>query len=303
MVEPPDILLIDTLRMIPRPPYVVQPLDVLILRVAEPAPGQPVDGTYTVSPDGTINLGFSYGLVRVAGLTLEQVEEAVRRQVGRVIKEPQVAVGLAQFRGIQQVRGEHLVRPDGTISLGSYGCVYVAGLTLEQIKRVIQTYLSQYVLDPEISVDVFAYNSKVYYVITDGAGYGMQVNRFPVTGKETVLDAIGNIGGLPAVASKKNIWVARPTPAKHGCVEILPVDWLAITQAGATGTNYQLYPGDRVYVGSNPLIKFDNILAQIVAPIERLFGVTLLGVNTIRSFSNNNGTNGTGTTTFFTTGR
>ena len=46
----------------------------------------------------------------------------------------------------------------------------------------------------------------------------------------------------------RRIWVARPTPANHACNQILPVDWLAITQGGSTRTNYQLFPGDRVYV-------------------------------------------------------
>lgn len=292
MIEPPDILLIDTIRMIPKPPYVVQPLDVLVIRVDQALPNQPIEGTYTVSPDGTINLGYSYGLVRVGGLTLVEVERAIRLQLRRALKDPQVAVGLASFRGIQQARGQHLVRPDGTINLGSYGCVYVAGLTLMQAKVAIERHLSQYVLDPEISVDVFAYNSKDYYIIIDGAGYGQQVFRFPVTGNETVLRAMSLIQGLPAVASKKKIWVARPAPACNPCVQILPVDWIAITQAGATATNYQIFPGDRIYVRSNPLIEIDNRLAQILAPIERLLGATLLTTTTINSFRSNGSNSG-----------
>jgi polysaccharide export outer membrane protein len=298
IIEPPDILVLDAVRMIPKPPYIVQPLDVLLLRVAEPAPNQPIEGTYTVTPEGTINLGYSYGLVRVAGLTLAQVEETVRRQLGRVLKEPQVAVGLAQFRGIQQVRGEHLVRPDGTISLGTYGCVYVTGLTLEQARVAICRQLSCFLLDPDVSVDVYSYNSKVYYVITDGAGYGQQVYRFPITGKETVLDAVSNIGGLPAVGSLKKIWVARPTPENHECNEVLPVDWLALAEGGSTGTNWQLFPGDRVFIQSNPLIKFDNRLAQFLSPIERILGVTLLAANVRNAFRSNNGNNGFVTSAF-----
>src|SRR5262249_15739256 len=99
----------------------------------------------------------------------------------------------------QPVRGQHLVRPDGTISLGIYGTVRVAGLTLEQAKMAIWEVLSQRVPTPEIIdpetkkrlrvdplqnlyVDVLAYNSKWYYVITDGGGYGEQVVRLPITG-------------------------------------------------------------------------------------------------------------------------
>ena len=53
-----------------------------------------------------------------------------------------------------------------------------------------------------MSVDVLAYNSKVYYVIMDGGGYGQQIVRLPCTGNETVLDAIAQVNGLPQVASK-----------------------------------------------------------------------------------------------------
>jgi polysaccharide export outer membrane protein len=292
MIEPPDILLIDAIRLIPRPPYVVQPFDVLLVRVANPLPNQPVDGSYVVAPDGTINMGFGYGVVRVAGLRLEAVQEEIRKALTKTIRGPQVAVGLGQFRGMQQLRGEHLVRQDGTISLGTYGSVNVTGLTIAQAKQQIEQCLSQYLVNPEISLDVFAYNSKVYYIIADGAGYGQQVFRLPVTGKETVLDAISQIQGLPLVASKKHIWVARPAPAGAPCDQILPVDWRAITEGGSTATNYQLFPGDRIYIKADCLICLDNWIAKIVSPIERLFGVTLLGTATVQEFRNNNNNRG-----------
>jgi protein involved in polysaccharide export with SLBB domain len=288
VIEPPDILLIDTVRMIPLPPYRVEPLDVLLIQAAEPLPNQIIAGPYGVGPDGTINLGYSYGLVRVAGLTLAEVEAVLRAHLSRTLRNPQVSVALATYRGIQQVRGEHLVTPDGTINLGTYGAVYVAGLTLPQARCVIEKYLSQFVLNPQISLSVFAYNSKVYYVIFDGGGFGQQVLRFPITGNETVLDAISNVAGLPAVASKKRLWLARPAPAGHPCDQILPIDWLAITQGGSTATNYQLFPGDRIYVKADCLISLDYALAKILSPIERIFGVTLLGEATVQGFRNNN---------------
>jgi hypothetical protein len=163
----------------------------------------------------------------------------------------------------------------------------VTGLTIPQAKHAIEQYLSQFLVNPEISLDVFAYNSKVYYIIADGAGYGQLVYRLPVTGKETVLDAISLIQGLPVVASKKKIWVARPAPAGAPCDQVLPVDWRAITMGGSTATNYQIFPGDRIYIQSDCLIRLDYAIAKIVSPIERLFGVTLLGSTTVQSFRHN----------------
>jgi polysaccharide export outer membrane protein len=196
----------------------------------------------------------------------------------------------------QNIKGQHLVRPDGTINLGLYGSsVYVAGLTLDQIRALVADAIQSRLDEKEVkvkvenvTVDVLAYNSKVYYIITDGGGFGAQVYRVPVTGNETVLDAIAQINGLPAVSSKK-IWVARRTLDGHN--NILPVDWCAITQRGNVATNYQLFPGDRLYVQADRLIATDNWLAKFLAPIERVLGVTLLGSSTVNSIRNSNGNN------------
>src|SRR5262249_36816547 len=150
-------------------------------------------------------------------------------------------------------------------------------------------HLSQFLLRPEVSVDVFAYNSQVYYIVLDGGGYGQQIYRFPITGNETVLDALSLINGLPAVASPKRVWVARPNSQADGhCGRVLPVNLQDVVQCGSVDTNYQVFPGDRIYVQADPLIKTDNTLAKIIAPIERVFGVTLLAQETILSFGNNN---------------
>ena len=281
IIEPPDILYIDAIRIIPKSPYRIEPLDVLVIQVGEPLPTQPIGvSPYPVSPDGTVNLGFSYGMVRVAGLTLEEAAQNIQQHLLRTLDNPKVSVALAQFRGVQQTRGEHLVQMDGCIALGSYGCVHLTGLTLSQAKCVLEKHLSRWLLNPEISLSVSAFNSKVYYIILDGGGYGQQVFRFPITGNDTVLDAISQINGLPPISSTRKIWVARPTPAQKGCYQILPVNWQALTQAGDTETNYQLFPGDRIYVKSNGLLHFNNRLSQLLYPINNLFGAALLGAGT-----------------------
>jgi protein involved in polysaccharide export with SLBB domain len=184
----------------------------------------------------------------------------------------------------QPVQGEHLVRPDGTINLGTYGSVHVAGLTLDQARAVIKEQLSQYIKNVKLNVDIFAYNSKKIYIIADGAGFGQQVVPIPFTGNDTVLDAISQIGGLPVTASKKKIWVARPGP--DDSIQTLPVDWKGITQDGLARTNYQLFPGDRIYIQSDRLMALDGIVTKILTPVERVFGTTYLGARTIFQLQN-----------------
>jgi polysaccharide export outer membrane protein len=275
-IEPPDILLIDAIRVVPLPPYRVAALDTLVIQ-GNGLPTAPIGGMYVVDTDGTVNLGFTYGSVRVVGMTLPEAKHAIEEWLKKDIVKPEVQVSLGQSQALQQIRGEHLVRQDGTVGLGTYGDVSVVGKTLPEARAAIEAQLSHYLLDPQVTLDVFAYNSKVYYVIYDGAGAGQQIVRLPVTGNDTVLDAVSQVSGLSAVADKRHIWVARPVPACTEGDQILPVDWCAITKRGRTETNYQLFPGDRIYVDSDPLVTVDVRLARILSPLERLFGVTILG--------------------------
>ena len=232
VIETPDILLIDAIRIIPLPPYRVEPLDVLYITGTNVFESNPINGLYPVDPDGTINLGPAYGgVVRVADMTTDEIQRVVQQKVRQYAKGAEITVSLAQSRGVQQIAGQHIVRPDGTVGLGSYGSVYVAGMTIAQAKAAIESHLAKYLYRPEVAIDVWAFNSKFYYVITDFAGAGEQVARLPHTGNETVLDAFSQIGGLSAVSSKK-IWVARPAPSDCGHDQILPV-----TGAGSPATS------------------------------------------------------------------
>jgi polysaccharide export outer membrane protein len=156
-------------------------------------------------------------------------------------------------------------------------------MTQGQAKLAIEMHLSATLEYPEVSVDVAGYNSKVYYVISQGAGLGDGVARVPITGNETVLDAIAQINGTEAVSSK-HMWIARPAPHGNPCDQILPVDWNAITQRADTSTNYQLLPGDRLFIQEDKWIATNTYINKVLTPVERLFGFTLLGGSTTRFF-------------------
>src|SRR5262245_22116321 len=148
VIEPPDILLVDALRVFPKPPYRLNPYDALNIQASVSLPGEPVNAVYPVEPDGTVNLGPTYGSVTVVDLTVEEAQAEIQKRLRKSVKETTVSVTLAQARGVQQIRGEHLVRPDGTISLGLYGSVYVSGMTLAEAKSAIEAHLSEFLLRP-----------------------------------------------------------------------------------------------------------------------------------------------------------
>lgn len=290
IVEPPDVLQVDLIAAVPKPPYKVMPLDGLAIRVTNTLPDAPIAGIYTVSPEGAIDLGIPYGSFPVRGKTLEEVRAIIEKQLSETLKKPVVEVNLAQSRAMQQVRGPHLVRPDGTVGLGVYGSVRVVGMSLVEVKRALEAHLSQFFESPEVSIEIAGYNSKVYYVIFDGGGAGQRITRMPITGNETVLDAVGLQSGLTTVSNPKRIWISRPAPAGQGH-QVIPIDWKAISECGDPQTNYQLMAGDRIFVQSYDAVKLNTVMSRVLAPVEQALGVGLLGVGL---FNFNNGFGGFG---------
>jgi autotransporter-associated beta strand protein len=263
----------------------------LTFNSTEPAGGEALNkvgsGTLTLSRDNTYT-----GTTTVATVT-DRGEMQVRGWqpgmqtlvLGNATPSPDSIKITRTSRGISGAdlgTGQYLVAPDGNINMRQYGMVQVMGMTVVELKDVLEKHLSKYIESPEVWINVLGYNSKVFYIITDGAGSGDNVRRMPITGNETVLDAMAAVGGLSPLSSKR-IWLSRPSSTNSKKGTILPIDYVAITQQGATETNYQIMPGDRIFIAGDRTIALNNNLGKITAPVERMLGVISLGTSTIRS--------------------
>jgi polysaccharide export outer membrane protein len=150
----------------------------------------------------------------------------------------------ANFESPVRLPGDQTVLPDGTIQLGRYGQIVVAGKTIPQIEADVQAQIeAQEKNAGPVTVRLVTRVSKVYYVLGEVNAPG----AFPLQGRETVLDAILAAGGLNEKASRKFITLSRPTPP-DGCRVVLPICYNDIVQLGDTSTNYQIAHGDRIFV-------------------------------------------------------
>ena len=278
-LQPPDILRIELLKVVPRAPYRIAAYDILQIEVGGTMPEEPINGYFLVESEGIVTLGPAYGVVRVEGMTFDEATEAVTRQLRKLLQRPAVSLRLSRSAETQEITNSYLVQPDGSVNLRRYGMVRVAGKTITEARLAVQEQLSQYFDSPQVTIDIAHYVSQKYYVITAGAGMGENIQTFPITGRETVLDAIARLEGLKQVSSK-TMWVAPPTPTEKGEDNVLPVDFVGITQ-GLTATNYQLLPGDRLYIVDDNLVAGENYLTKVTQPIERLLNLSGLGTSTI----------------------
>lgn len=142
-----------------------------------------------------------------------------------------------------------IVRADGVIDLGFFGDVYVAGLTLEETELKIAQHLDRFAAERQLRGPVVVSarlsnggQSKQYYVM----GVVTTQGKFPMTGNETVLDAILQ-AGLRTNSLPEKAYLVRPHPS-GGPDTILKIDWEGIKERGDTLTNYQIFPGDRIIV-------------------------------------------------------
>ena len=235
-------------KKVSMPDYIVEPPDLVIVEVLEALPGRPISGERLVRPDGKISLGF-YGDVYVAGLTISEVKEKLVLHLRHFLTDE--ALGLV------------VLDPE------------TGGPVLEEGKpKTVEPKDSD-----RIFVDVTAYNSKNYYVLGDVAAPG----RLPVTGNETVLDAIQFAGGLLPTAAPTNIRLVRPAPPGACCEQKLPINLAAIMSGGDATTNYQLMPGDRIVVYRDPIVRTTIFIDRLAAPFQTVLNSILQYSFTARS--------------------
>jgi polysaccharide export outer membrane protein len=151
----------------------------------------------------------------------------------------------------------------------------VAGMSAEQIQAQVQTLVTQ--------TESFKHEQKMALVshrtgglgvpneLTETPDYGVTVRlvnkesalfyvmgevnapgSYPLVGHETVLDAIIAAGGLSDRSNDHKVILTRPQ-ANGQPRAILPICYQQILQLGDVSTNYQLMPGDRIYVPSMTL--------------------------------------------------
>lgn len=140
---------------------------------------------------------------------------------------------------------DQVVMADGSLDLGGFGRLVVAGMTLETAEELIeQTILTAGAPATAVNVRLLEPVHRFYVL-----GAVPSPGSYPLIGHETVLDAILSAGGLTADAAPCKILLARPTPPS-GCRVVLPICYREIVQLGDTTTNYQMQPGDRIFVSS-----------------------------------------------------
>jgi len=160
-----------------------------------------------------------------------------------------------------------VVSPVGRIYHPLLGDVEVARLTVDEVRERLTSGLSQYLIDPKVSVSLVEANSAKVGVLGEVTKPGIVLLSRPMA----VLDAISEAGGFTAFGSKSSVILIRPLADGRMVRREINVKRIMDAQAKPED-NVSLLAGDVLVVGQNAkakltfiasLVGFGNFLAYL----------------------------------------
>ena len=198
-------------------------------------------------------LGFAFSLTVMLFLagcagpstsSPEQIQRALEVDTTNTVD--QYILGATDVVRVSVWRNEDLsisvpIRPDGKISVPLVGDVQASGQTPEALADDIESSLSAYIREPQVSIVVTSMGSHEFSNRVRVTGAVQQPTSVPHRAGMTVLDMVLGSGGVTPFAAPNKSVLYRSLDSE---VVAIPIRLDDILSRGDVSTNYQLRPGD-----------------------------------------------------------
>jgi polysaccharide export outer membrane protein len=184
-------------------------------------------------------------------------EERYRLQPGDVLE--------VSYRYSPEFNQTVTVQPDGYVSLEVSGDLKVAGMTVEEARRMILKKASERLQDPVATVMLKEFQ-RPYFVV---AGEVAQPGRIEMRERVTALQAIMLAGGMKESAKSSQVVVFRKINSDVAEVKLLNLK--SIRRTSDLENDLTLQPGDMVFVPRDKMTKIERFMklvsvAALMAP-------------------------------------
>ncbi len=151
-----------------------------------------------------------------------------------------------------------LVRPDGRFSFPLIGEVAVQELTVGELTEILRMRLSEYLVQPKVTVNLARLGGTRIYVL----GEVVKPGSYEIEKAHNLLDAVTAAGGPTKDGAKRNVYIVRRSQPDT----FQKVNLLAILKKGDMSQNVALNEGDAVFLTSNGRLNFaSDVLPFITA--------------------------------------
>ena len=148
----------------------------------------------------------------------------------------------------------YTVRPDGKLNFPLVGEIDVNGLTVFEFTNLLTKELSEYIINPKITVNVAKLGTTRVFVLGEVKNQGMH----ELTKSHRVLDALGAAGGFTEKSAKKSIFLVRNGVREADRVQKLNI--LNYMKKGDMSQNLVLQEGDCLFLTSNHKLTLMDVL-------------------------------------------
>ncbi len=148
----------------------------------------------------------------------------------------------------------YTVRPDGKLNFPLVGEIDVNGLTVYEFTQLLTKELSEYIINPNITVNVAKLGTTRVFVMGEVRNQGM----YELSKSHRVMDALGAAGGFTQKAAKKDIYLVRNGVREEDRVQKLNI--LNYMKKGDMSQNLVLQEGDCLFLTSNHKISLMDVL-------------------------------------------
>lgn len=163
----------------------------------------------------------------------------------------------------------YVVRPDGKLDFPLIGTIDTTGKTIPEFTLELKEKLSEYIIDPNITINVARLGTTRVFVLGEVKKQGM----FELTKSHRVLDALGAAGGFTQKAAKKSVYLIRNAGMGKG-EDVSNVQKLNVNgylRKGDLSQNLVLNEGDCLFLTSNHKMTLNDIALFAYRITESLY--------------------------------
>ncbi len=170
--------------------------------------------------------------------------------------------------------GEYKINKEGKIEYKYVGDIVVNGLTKKEVKEQLTEILSEYLILPNVDVQIMAYLSKVYYVVGEVGKPG----KYYMMGDEVLIREALVQSGLPthAAAMRRCRLI---TPNDSGKDNFVKVNVYELLYGGDLGENIAMKPGDILYIPATLMAKAIRIIQPVTNVVAETAGKAVAGAS------------------------
>ena len=187
----------------------------------------------------------------------EQPDAGAERNVvvSEFILGPSDEIEIKVFRH-DELNKKTRIPPDGNITLYLIGDIKATGVSINQLRNDIREKYLNYLVKPEISVDIVSLNGQKIFILGEVKLPGV----YQIDPPTSMLEAISKAGGFTLDGKSSNVVLIRGGPKKPVAKMF---DLKKSLEKGEFGQNVALQTGDVVYVPRTFVSQLDRFFGHI----------------------------------------